>query len=79
MRGCNVRYSADPGVGKAVGRVQDIRFGAARVNCLSDRVADHIGGIARLGESNADHELPRMPPAGSDGRAGAAALMTAAA
>ena len=36
-------------------------------------------GTACLGESNADHELSRMPPAGSGGRAGAAALMTVAA
>ena len=36
-------------------------------------------GTARLGESNADHEPSRMPPAGGYGRAGAAALMTVAA
>jgi hypothetical protein len=36
-------------------------------------------GTARLGESNADHEPSRMPPAGSDGRVDTAALMTVAA
>jgi hypothetical protein len=36
-------------------------------------------GTARLGESKADHEPSRMPPAGSDGRVETAALMTVAA
>ena len=50
MRRCNVRYSADPGVGRPSGcaddQTQNIQFGMARADRPGDQVAEHIGGYS---------------------------------